>query len=154
MIRDIYHNMAIAHLLDSKDIVNHTDVGSDYVDLQGFEAALFKVNFGTVTNTDANNKVLPVLQVCDALPNLDASWADAATADIQGAFAAVLSAATDQLTQRVGYIGTKRYARVWLNFTSAGANPDHCPVSIDAILMSARHGPESGLTLTTGTSTG
>ncbi len=153
-MRDLYHNVKVVPLLEAQDITDHTDEPSLYVDLQGFDSAMVVVNYGTVTNTDANNKVVAKLQECDADPNLNASWADVAAADMQGTFTTVDGAADDQRVDAVGYIGSKRYLRVLLDFTSAGVNPDHCPVSIEAILSVARHGPASGITPTTGASNG
>lgn len=152
-MKDLYNSLSVAHLMDAQDITNHTDIGSDYVDVAPFDSAVFVVNYGTVTNTDASNKVLATLQECDTAPGTNTSWTDVATTDIQGAFTVVDGSGDDQTTQRVGYIGGKRYVRVKLDFTSAGANPDHCPVAIDAILSSARHGNPPLVTPTTAAST-
>lgn len=154
-MRDLFNNVKVAHLLSAKDITDHTDVGTDYVDLQGFEAAAFLVNIGSVTNQDVSNKMLPVLQECDSAPGTNSSWAAVDSGNILGAFTVCDTATTDEdLTQIVSYIGTKRYVRVWLNFTSAGSYPDHFLLSVDAILANARHQPASALTVTTGASTG
>jgi len=151
---DLIHDVAVVHLKDATDITNHTDIGSNYVDMAGFNSAMFLVNIGALTNQDANNCVIPILQECDAAPATNGSWGACAAADIIGStFAVVNSAATDQLTQKAAYRGAARYLRVLLDFTSAGANPDHCPCSIDAIMFAARHGPASGVTPTSGTST-
>ena len=40
-MKDIYNDFKVVHLLDCADIVDHTDVGTNYVDLQGFESAMF-----------------------------------------------------------------------------------------------------------------
>ncbi len=39
------------------------------------------------------------------------TWNDVAAADLDGSFTAITSAATDQNTQSVNYLGTKRYLR-------------------------------------------
>ena len=152
-MKDMYSCIRIAHILDAKNITNHTDIGSDYIDLAGWESATAFVNFGALTNQDANNWVIPVLQSCDSAPGTNVSWAAVPAADINGAFAAVNSASTDQCTQAVGYKGSKRYLRILLDFTSAGANPDNCNVSAGVILCAARHGVASDQSLTIGTST-
>lgn len=153
-MKDILTDLKIVHALAAVDITDHTDEGVNYVDLAGYEGAIAMVNFGAVTNVDASNKVIPVLQHCDSAPATNASWAAVDAADIVGStFAAVLSATTDDLTQVAGYIGSKRYLRVVLDFTSAGTNPDHCPVSVNYILGCARHGAANASTPTTGTST-
>lgn len=151
-MKDLYTDIKIAHILDAKNITNHTDVGTNYVDLAGFESAVALINIGALTNQDADNKVIPILQECDSTPTANVSWSAVAVADMQGAFAAVTSASTDQCSQAVGYIGSKRYLRILLDFTSAGANPDNCNVSADVILGDARHGAACDATVVTGTS--
>jgi hypothetical protein len=133
-MKDLIHDIQVAQLMDPTDITNHTDVASKYVDLKSWNSAVLAVNYGTLTNVDASNKVIAVLQECDASPTLDASWTDVAAGDMFGAFSAVDSTDKDNTIQKVGYKGLKRYLRVKLDFTSAGTNPDHCPVGVSAIL--------------------
>jgi hypothetical protein len=152
-MKDFLHPIYVAHLLDAKNITDHTDIGSDYVDMAGFEQVAVLVNFGAVTTIDTSNKVIPVLQECDTLPGTNTSWTDVAAGDILGAFTAVDGASDDQATQRVCYIGDARYLRVKLDFTSAGAQPDTCNVSIDVILASPRHGMAADQTVITAVST-
>jgi hypothetical protein len=139
-MRDIEAGMGAVLLLEPQDITNHTDVASSLLDLQGYEGANIAVLLGTVTNTDGNNKVIPVLQECDT--TADADFTAVAVGDmIGGLFTVVDAAADDSVIQLRGYIGTKRYVRVNLDFTSAGANPDHCPISIMGILGKAKSEP-------------
>lgn len=138
-MKDLIHNLGYVQMLKPQDITNHTDVASGILDLSGFEGANILVDFGAVTNTDANNKVIAVLQESDTTANGD--FAAVAAGDMSGAFTAVDAAADDECIQAVEYRGTKRYVRVLLDFTSAGANPDHCPVSITGILGYARYAP-------------
>ena len=155
-MRELQHGMAVADLMVPADITNHTDVASKYASRAGFgdSPVTMLVSFGTVTNTDGSNHVLPVLQ--EALdgedPSLDASYVACASGDVLGAFIDVDGAADDEATQKVTYIGQAKYLRVWLNFTSAGANPDHCPVGIVALIPT--QGPGTPGTITTGTSNG
>lgn len=155
-MRELQHGMAVADLMVANDITNHTDVASKYASRAGFgdSPVTVLVNFGAVTNTDGSNKVLPVLQEATdgEDPSLDASYADCAAGDVLGAFTVVDGAADDEVTQKVTYVGSAKYLRVLLNFTSAGANPDHCPVAIVACIPTQGTGTPG--TITTGTSNG
>lgn len=153
-MKEFYHDVAIAHLLDAQDITDHTDTGSKYADLAGFQSALVLANVGAVSNTDASNKLVLTLQECDSAPGTNTSWTDVASADKIGSFTAIDGSSDDQTTMGVAYIGSKRYIRVKLDFTSAGSYPDHCLIGISALLGNARHGAASSITPTTGTSTG
>lgn len=153
-MKDLFNDIKIVHLKDCANITDHTDVGLNYVDLQGFESAIMMVNYGAVTTLGTADKVIAVLQECDASPTLDASWSAVATGDMNGAFTLLDGETDDQTTQAVGYLGTKRYLRVLLDFTSAGTHPNTCYVSCDAILGYARHGSATDTTVTSGTSTG
>lgn len=152
-MKDFLHPIYVAHLLDAKNITDHTDVGTDYVDVAGFEQVAVLVNYGAVTTVDGSNYVIAVLQECDSAPATNTSWSACAAGDIIGAFTAVDGSSDDQKTQNVSYIGDARYLRVLLDYTSAGTHPNNCNVSVDAILSSARHGMAADQTVTTGTST-
>ena len=152
-MKDIYNDFKVVHLLDCKNIVDHTDIGTDYVDLQGFESAMVLVNYGAVATLGSADKVIAVLQECDSAPATNTSWTAVASTDYQGAFTVLDAATDDQCTQVVGYLGDKRYIRVLLDYTSAGTHPNGCYVSADAILGNARHGSAVDATPTSGTST-
>lgn len=129
-MRDLYHNIAVVHLLDAQDIAN-TDKASDILDLAGFSGAVVSVNVGDVTTlTEDTNGVTPVLQESDT--TADADFEDVDPDDILGAFALVDGvSAEEKSTQCVGYIGHKRYIRVNLDVKGA---PVATPVSVDGIL--------------------
>ncbi len=80
-------------------------------DLAGYGSAVAIVEFGA--RTDGTHT--PVLEESDD----DSTFTAVAAGDLQGSFTACSSAATDDVVQRVGYLGSKRYVRVAL--TVAGA---------------------------------
>lgn len=139
-MKDIKNDLGLVLLLKPQDITNHTDVASSLLDLKGFNGANIIVALGSVTNTDGNNKVIPVLQESDTTADADFTAVDAADM-VGGLFTVVDAADDDETIQRRGYIGAKRYVRVNLDFTSAGTNPDHCSIAIIGELGRADFSP-------------
>lgn len=129
--RDLYSNIGIVHLLDAQDIAT-TDTASSILDLNGYEGAVIAVNFGAITTPDANSYITPVLQHSDTTAASDFATVDAA--DVIGAFTKIDAATEDQVTQKVGYIGSKRYIRVNLDITDADGGISACLVSVDGIV--------------------
>lgn len=76
------------------------------VDLRGFNSFAATVINGTITG---GGSLLPVLEHSDN----GSTWVAVPAALVNGAFASTAVAAT----QRVGYVGTKRYVRVRLDVT-------------------------------------
>lgn len=74
------------------------------IDVQGFGSLLFVVNTGAIAG-DGDFGV----KVQDSANGSD--WADAAAVDVQGTIPATLAATS---AYRVGYTGSKRYARLAL----------------------------------------
>lgn len=81
------------------------------VDLQGFDAAMALVTFGTWSDGTHT----PKLQHSDD----GTSFSDVAAEDLDGAFVALSASAGQNAAQCVGYRGARRYLRVVL--TGAGA---------------------------------
>lgn len=117
MRHEIYHRVGITHLLDPADIA-HTTTASAILDTKNMGAAAIAVIVGALTGVDATNYLTPVLQESDTTTGTD--FAAVAAADIIGGFSKIDSAAKDQVTQMVGYKGSKRYIRVNLAFTGTG----------------------------------
>jgi hypothetical protein len=138
--RDLYNNIGIVHLLDAKDIAT-TDTASSILDLKGYEGAVIAVNFGAITTPDASSYVTPVLQHSDTTAASDFAAVDAA--DIIGGFTKIDATTEDQVTQKAGYIGTKRYIRVNIDITDADGGISACLVSVDGIVGSPASAPVS-----------
>lgn len=81
------------------------------VDLQGYDAAMALAHFGTWTDGSHT----PSLEESDD----GTSFTAIASNDLQGAFAAVTSAAGNSSIQRVGYLGRKRYVRAVMTVSGA-----------------------------------
>lgn len=84
------------------------------VDLQGFDSAMAEISSGA----DVGSTHAPELQESDVLGS---GYTTVAPADLQGAFSANLGADT---VERVGYIGSKRFIRMFV--TTSGASLAYC----------------------------
>lgn len=129
--RDLYNNIGVVHLLDAQDVTN-TDTKTSILDLYGFEGAVLSVNVGAITTPGAAAYLTPILQHSDT--TADTAFAAVDAADVIGAFTKIDAATEDQVTQSVGYIGSKRYVRVLLDFTDASNGISACLVSVDGIV--------------------
>ncbi len=83
-----------------------TGIGAD---LQGFDSAIAEITSGA----DVGSTHAPRLEESDVLGS---GYTTVAIGDLQGAFSADLGANT---TERVGYIGTKRFIRVFVATSGA-----------------------------------
>lgn len=115
MTRDLKSNLAVVQLLKPQAI-NDTDTLSALLDCLGYESASVIVSMGVFTGADSDSTMLPVLLECDT--TVGASFTAVAAADIIGAFTLVNSTSVDELSQIVGYRGSKRYVRVNFDFTT------------------------------------
>ena len=117
MRHDIYHEIGIVQLLDPADKV-HADTLTAILDTASMGSAGIAVVVGALTGVDGSNYLTPVLQESDTTVTGD--FTTVAAADIAGGFTVINSTAKDQVTQFVGYKGSKRYIRVNLDFTGTG----------------------------------
>jgi hypothetical protein len=138
-MKDLKNRVAVAHLLDAGAV--SADTKTKYVDLAGFKSAIVLVNLGSASFSSAS--IAPILQESDS--TADASFTNVAASDMIGSFSAVSDANSDQVTQVVGYIGSKRYIRVFLDISGTLS----IPASVDAVLSDAVVEPTP--TPTTGT---
>ncbi|SBW05841.1 conserved exported hypothetical protein [uncultured Alphaproteobacteria bacterium] len=129
-MRDLKNNISVvASLLPAARTASANGTSAD---LNGFGSAVAVVEFGT--RTDGTHT--PALEESDD----GTTFTAAAASDLLGSFTACSSASTDEVVQRVGYIGSKRYIRVAMTVASAtsGAlssavivlgHPDFAPVA-------------------------
>ncbi len=126
-MKDLKSRIAVAHLLDAQTV--SSDTKTKYVDLAGFGSAVVLVNIGSASFSSAN--ITPILQESDS--TADASFTPVSASDMVGSFTTVSDANGDQVTQVVGYIGSKRYIRVLLDVSGSLS----IPVAVDAVLSDA-----------------
>lgn len=105
--RDLKSNIDIQHsLAPAVSSASRTGTGVDVLSYDGIVAA---VHFGAWTDGTHT----PKLQ--DSSDNT--TFTDVASSNLQGAFTAVSGTASNNTTQRVGYIGGARYVRVFVTAT-------------------------------------
>lgn len=120
---DVEQDLAVTEL----DTDGTTDGGG--VDLAGYDAAVVVVTAGTwATDGTYTPKVQESAD--------DSTYTDVDEDDLDGSFAAISSAATDNLVQQVGYHGNSRYIRV--RFTTASNTSGTLPVASAVIRSKAR----------------
>ncbi len=136
-MRELYSELKAVKTIDPI-VGNNTTEGTGVgVDLQGYEGALMVAHIGLSGDTLSGSVyITPSLQESDVLGS---GYADAAAADVEGAFTVIDAAAEDEVVQAVGYKGAKRFIRLLLTFT--GTHTVGTPISGVAVLGSPRHGP-------------
>lgn len=105
-------------------ITDHTDVASQALDVQGASGAGVIIVTGILTGEDVSNTLVPALQESDTLVAGD--FTAVAAVDVVGG--ALLGAVGDNQVYKVGYLGTKRYIRVNLDFTGTGISSAYVTV--------------------------
>ena len=107
-MRDLRSNIDIVQSI--VPAVYSADADGDGVDLQGYDSALAEIT----TGADVAGTHAPEIQESDSLAS---GYTTVAAADLQGAFSANIGADT---IERVGYIGKKRFIKVFV--TTSGAS--------------------------------
>jgi hypothetical protein len=138
-MQDVKNEVAVVHLLDTQDIAD-TTTASSILDTAGFEGAIIAVNIGAITTPNATNYLTPVLQESATTANGD--FTAVAAGSIEGAFTKIDATTEDQVTQYVGYAGSKRYIRVNLEVTDPSPSSiSACLISVDGILTKGSYVP-------------
>lgn len=131
MKSSIKEMIGITHLLDAQDLAG-VDTKTKLLDLKGFGSAAILINFGALTGAGS---ILAKIQECDT--TADTSFTDVASTNLIGSFTSV-TAATDNLSQIVGYKGVKRYIRAVITKTGT-VTADL--VAVDGIVAEGRREP-------------
>lgn len=145
---DIFNNTKFVQLL-APQVINNTDTNSSVLDTQGFERRQIIVALGDLTGLDADSTLELLLQESDDTVSVNfvavpvaamlrdvTGLSNVATA---GLFKTLNDAAEDQIVAVVEYIGSKRYIRARLDFTTGTGGITAAPVAILGVLTEARH---------------
>lgn len=111
-LRDLKNNLSITQSLHPA--TRTATASGTGVDLQGAKAALVEFNFGAW----ASGVWTPSVEESDD----NSAWSAVAAADLEGSLTAVDSGDDDNVAQRAGYKGTKRYIRAVLTTASSPAS--------------------------------
>lgn len=138
-MRDLENNLlAVASI--TPVVANDTTEGTGvYVDLQGYEGAMFLAHIGQSGDTLSGSVKWTVsFQESDASGS---GFADIADTDLTGGANAVVidAAAEDEVVIQRGYLGAKRYVRVLC--TATGTHTYGTPLSAVVIKGYPRHAP-------------
>jgi hypothetical protein len=146
-MKDLYNRLkAVTRVVEPQVQTNSdTAIVSQIIDLQGYDALLFLIQTGTLT--DANVVVSVKVEDGDVSNLSDAAAVAAAQLQLDSAMAATPAStfqaafdfAGDLKTYKVGYMGNKRYVR--LTITPAGNDAGAIPIAVAALLGHARHQP-------------
>ncbi len=109
-IRNLNREISVVNSIAPQAALTATTTGTG-VDLAGYRSAAVVVHAGAVTD----GTFTPTVEESDASGS---GYTAVAAADLDGSFAAITSAADDNI-QEVGYLGSKRYIRVVLTETVA-----------------------------------
>lgn len=141
-MRDLHNNIDVVKAIEAIVVNNDTEGTGLTIDLQGYNACEFVVNVGASGDTLSGSLKLDLkLQHGDLANGTD--MAAVADADLLGTFATGAIFATiddpaeDSAVFQVGYIGSKRYVRVFVDTT--GTHTNGTPLSAVAILSRERH---------------
>lgn len=128
MHRSSTHEVAVATSITPNVVNNDSDGTGTGVDLKGYGSALAIVHIGVSGDTLSGSvKLQPILQESDTLAS---GYTDVAAGDLDGAFGLVDDAAEDDVVQVVGYLGDKRYLRVFIDTTGTHTNGTSCSAVI------------------------
>jgi len=154
-MKDLKSKVAVAHLLGAQVIADSNnslensktvETETNYVDLSGYKSAVVIVNIGDVVLSDEDNSLIEfeLLETDDL-----ASFTTVDDGDLIGEFSPIpdmveeVLTVVDDVTQSVGYIGTKRYIKAKVTYTIPIATVEgestipstiSLPISINAVL--------------------
>lgn len=100
---DIASDLNVTNALNTAAITSNTTTSGTGIDLKGYQAAMFVIKSGTLTDGTYTINV----QESDN----DSTYTDVAAADLVGS-KPVFAATEDNVAKKVGYIGEKRYILV------------------------------------------
>ncbi len=127
-MRDLHNNIDVRRAISPVVATDDTAIVSQIIDCAGFDGVEFAIITGTLADADAT---FAVLVEHDDDSNL-ATAAAVADSQLLGTEAgASFTFAADNVTKKIGYIGTKRYVR--LTITPTG-NTGNAPVAAVAIM--------------------
>ncbi len=146
-MKDSYNDVLVQQL--AAVAATTADRQSNYIDLSGWDSALFIVNVSALTGVDGSNYLTPTLRSATATPASAGSYSAVAAGDIVGGFTKIDSTSEDEVTQSCSYTGADRYVQVFLDITGSSISAGY--VGVVVVLSRSRKDPASAKTATPGT---
>lgn len=139
-MRDLHNTIDVVEALETIVVNNDTEGKGSAVDLKGYNSCEIAVAVGQSGDTLSGSLKLD-LKLQHSATDQDADFADVGVGDILGAaaalFATVDADGEDGAVYRAGYVGSKRYVRVFVDTT--GTHTNGTPIGAVAILGRERH---------------
>jgi len=139
-MRDLFNNVDVIEALEAIVVNNDTEGKSTAIDLKGYNSCVLAVTVGQSLDT-LSGTVYHTIKLQHSDTSTDGDFADVAAADILGfgnaTMALIDDPAEDGVTVSAGYIGSKRYVRVFVDTT--GTHTNGTPIGAVAILGRERH---------------
>ncbi len=141
-MRDLHNNVDVIEALEAIVVNNDTEGTGSSIDLKGYNSAEMAVTVGQSGDVLSGSVFLELkLQHSDD----GSAWSAVsspndmlgATPDANGRFSLIDDPAEDGVTVAVGYIGPKRFIRVFVDTT--GTHTNGTPIGAVAILGRERH---------------
>lgn len=141
-MRDLHNNIEVVKALEAIVVNNDSEGTGEIVDLAGYEAAEMIVNVGESGDTLSGSVYMDlILKEGDESDGSDmaAVAEDGVLGDwaTGGIFATIDAAAKDGAVFHVGYIGSKRYIRLYVDVT--GTHTNGTPIGAEVVCHRARH---------------
>ncbi len=141
-MRDLHNNITIAKALETIVVNNDSEGTGEVIDLQGYESAEMIVAVGESLDTLSGSVYFELkLQHGDLANGTD--MAAVAVGDVLGdwatggIFETIDAPAEDGAVFSVGYIGAKRYIRLFVDVT--GTHTNGTPIGAVCVLARDRH---------------
>ncbi len=146
-MHDLHNRFTVRQALEAIVVNNDSEGTGLTIDLQGYEGCEFIVDVGASGDTLSGSVYADFkLQEGNASNMSDAAavaYADMlgpiAASNANGIFATVDDPAEDSTVLRVGYIGNKRYVRLFIDVT--GTHTNGTPIAAVVLLSHGRHMP-------------
>lgn len=116
-MRDLYNHLTFRRGISPVSTAADTPLVSQIIDRQGFDSLVFCIVTGTLGDADATYAVLVEdgdnsgLSDNTAVPDAELNGTEAAAA---------FTFANDDITRKIGYVGSKRYVRLTITPTNNG----------------------------------
>ena len=127
-MKDLHNNIDVRPAIAPVVATDNTALVSAIIDTVGYGGLEFAICTGTLADADAT---FTVLVEHDDAANLASAAAVPDSALLGTESAASFTFASDGVTKKIGYIGTKRYVRLTI---TPGANTGNAPIAAMAIL--------------------
>lgn len=136
-MRDIASDVSVASTIAPIVLNNDTEGTGTAVDLQGYEAAYLVVDVG-ISGDTLSGALFHTIKLQESNTTTSGDFTDVAAADCIGTNGVVIDdPSEDPAVVKIGYIGSKRYIRAFVDTT--GTHTNGTPIGATVHRFRARH---------------